>query len=179
MTERRQTERYESVPIFNHLDETEIARILMVTEEMTVPAGKRIFAAGDPCDGFYILLEGRVEIRKPDGQGGEVRIAVLQHRSVFGEMALVVDRKRASSAVAVEECRLNRVLKKDFDALLGRGDLAAYKVVHSFAKVIAERLKKTEEELLALLRELGGDKRERKLAELQEFRQKLFTEWSF
>ncbi|MBI3723343.1 cyclic nucleotide-binding domain-containing protein [bacterium] len=178
----RNTERYEKVPIFGHLTQAEIGRVLRSTEELQVPAGTVIFKAGDTCDGFYILLSGRVEIRKPDQNGTEVPVAILSTRSVFGEMSLIVDRpdrKRSATAVATEPTHLNKVAKEAFDALLAAGDLCAYKIIHSFAKIITERLKRTEDELLAVLKEISGDKREKKLAELQAFRQKLFSEWSF
>ena len=39
------------------------------------------------------------------------------------------------------------VWKKDFDALLKDGDLSAYKIIHSFAKLLGERLRRTEDGL--------------------------------
>ncbi len=155
----RTVEQYEQIPIFAGLSKAEIGRFLKMTEDLTAPAGKRLFSPGDPCDGFYIILDGRVEIRKPDleQKGAEVRVAVLAARSIFGEMALVANRARSSAAIALEPVKLNRIPKADFDALIEAGDIPAYKIVRAFAKLITERL----------------------LAELQTFRQKLFSEWSF
>jgi CRP-like cAMP-binding protein len=178
----REAERFHAIPIFANLEQKEIGRLLKITEERTYEAGSFVFKPGDPVEGFYIILEGKVDIRSPkkDDPGGQlVTLATLENRSVFGEMALIADRKRASAAVAVQKTRLMMVAKKDFDALLADGELCAYKVIHAFAKLLGTRLRRTEDELVALIREFGAEKQDKKLAELQQFRQKLFQEWSF
>lgn len=169
---------FESFPIFHGLASDEIARVLEGSETLAIAPNTTIFKKGETCDGFYIVLDGQVEIRR-DQNGSGVRVALLGKPSVFGEMSLIVDRPRSAAAVATEAVRLTKVSKKRFDDLLAKGDLAAYKVIRALARIITERLKNTEEEFLATLKELGADKRDKKLAELQQFRQKLFTEWSF
>jgi CRP-like cAMP-binding protein len=175
----RTTERYDQIPIFSHLNESEIGRLLRATEEVNAAVGTVLFKPGDACDGLYVVLSGKVEIRKADQNGAQVPIAALSNRSVFGEMALLADRPRAATAVVVEAARLTLVPKTRFDDLIEKGDIAAYKVIHALAKLVVERLKRTEEEFLGALKELGAEKQKTKLAELQTFRQKVFTEWSF
>lgn len=172
-------QRFEGFPIFHGLSSDELGRVLRGSEELSHPAGHRIFERGDACDGIYIIHEGRVEIRRPDTSGGETRVAVLGRPSVFGEMSLIVERPRSAAAVVVEPAKATKVSRKTFDELIAAGDLSAYKVIRACARIITERLKLTEDQFLATLKEMGGEKRDKKLAELQEFRQKLFTEWSF
>lgn len=176
------TERFQAVPIFANLNQQEIGRLLKITEERVYEPNQWVFKPGDAVEGFYIILDGRIEIRTPKkdaSDGSMITLATLSNRSVFGEMALIADRKRASGAVATEKTRIMMVSKKDFDGLLKAGDLSAYKIIHAFAKLLGERLRRTEDELVALIKELGGEKQQKKLAELQAFRQKLFQEWSF
>ena len=54
-------------------------------------------------------------------------------------------------AVALEETRLNHVDGAQFQLLLDQGDVAAYKVIHNFAILIAGRLRRVEDELLVAL----------------------------
>ena len=172
-------QRFDGFPIFSGLASGELERVLRSSAEVAHPAQTRIFEKGDPCDGFYVIIEGKVEIRRRDPNNGEVRVALLSRPSVFGEMSLIADRPRSAAAVAVEPVKMLKVFKKGLDEMISEGDLAAYKVIRAFAKIVTERLKLTEEQFLATLKELGGEKRDKKLHELQEFRQKLFTEWSF
>jgi CRP-like cAMP-binding protein len=171
--------RFEAFPIFHGLSPAEIDRVLKGSEEISRDAHATIFEKGDPCDGFFVIESGTVEIRRKDANGGDFRVAVLGKPSVFGEMSLIVDRPRSAVAIALEPVKLTKVNKDVFDGLIDAGDIAAYKVIRACARIITERLKVTEEQFLATLKDVGSEKREKKLAELQQFRQKLFTEWSF
>lgn len=175
----RKTERFHQIPIFSNLGAGEVARVLAITETKTIVAGTDIFEPGADADGFYIIEDGRVDIRMP-GEGGEVTtIATLSDRSVFGEMSFLGQRPRSAFATAVAETRLKRVMGPDFRALLDKGDVAAYKVIYNFAILISSRLRRVENELLHVLERIAPDTKEEKLAELQQFRQTLFQEWSF
>ncbi len=179
--EQRKTERFHQIPIFSSLSGQETGRILRITQEVAVPRDGTIFKPGDPCDGFYIILDGRVEIRIAPGTPGAegTTIATLATRSVFGEMSFLGKRNRSAWAIAREETRLNRIDGAAFQDLLDKGDIAAYKVIHNFAKLIATRLRKLEDELMRVLEAVAPERRSAKLAELQEFRQTLFRDWSF
>jgi CRP-like cAMP-binding protein len=177
---KRKTERFSRVPIFSqYLEESEIEEILEITEDVTYQEGEQIFQPGDANNGFYIVLSGRVEIRMPEDSGNYSLIATLSNRSVFGEMSFLNNRNRSAYAIATSATKLSRIDGDSFRKRLEEGNLAAFKVIHNFAQLIAMRLRQVEDELLHVLDELGGAKREHKLAELQEFRQKLFKEWSF
>ena len=178
--EQRKTERFHQIPIFGNLSGPEVGRILRICEEVTFPAGKAVFQPGDRTDGFYIILDGRVDIRiAKDGSKDPVTIATLATRSVFGEMSFLNRRPRSAWAVAAEDTRLNRIKGDEFYALTEKGDVAAFKVIYNFAKLIAERLRLVEEELVTALEAVAPEKREAKLAELQQFRQTLYKDWSF
>jgi CRP-like cAMP-binding protein len=179
--EQRKTERFHQIPIFGNLSGPEVGRILRICEETSVPQGTPVFRPGDPTDGFYIILEGRVDIRIPPKEGSKdpTTIATLGQRSVFGEMSFLNLRNRSAWAVAAEDCRLQRVKGPEFYALTEQGDTAAFKVIYNFAKLIAERLRLVEEELLNALDSVSPEKRQAKLAELQQFRKSLYTDWSF
>ncbi|RMG16285.1 MAG: cyclic nucleotide-binding domain-containing protein [Planctomycetota bacterium] len=177
----RVTERFTRVPIFAmYLEDDEVARILAISDEISVRGDSEIFGPGEENDGFYIIIKGRVNIDLPSERGGRTTIATLSNRSVFGEMSFLRgDRKRSAWAHATEPTVLTKVRGDAFREMLEKGDVAAYKVIYNFAQLIAARLRRVEDELLDTLDELGPKRRERKLAELQEFRQKLFKEWSF
>ncbi|MGE0712253.1 MAG: cyclic nucleotide-binding domain-containing protein [Planctomycetota bacterium] len=175
----RKTERFHQIPIFSNLAGHEVGQVLKITEEIEVPADHDVFKPGDPPDSFYIVLDGRIEIRLPSENQGLVTIATLSNRSVFGEMSFLGDRPRSAYAHTLEPTRLNRVNGPEFRALLDRGNVAAYKVIYNFAMLISSRLRRVENELLQALEDLGPGKRTARLKELQQFRNTLFQDWSF
>ncbi len=175
----RKTERFHQIPIFSNLAGGEVGRILRITEEVGFPGRTDIFKPGDPSDAFYIILDGRVDIRIPNESGATTTIATLSNRSVFGEMSFLGQRPRSAYATTVDETRLTKVHGADFRAMLDKGDVAAYKVIYNFAILISSRLRRVENELLHVLEGIPPGTKEEKLAELQQFRQTLFQEWSF
>lgn len=179
--EVRKTERFHQIPIFSNLQGAEVGRVLAITKQKTYEVGEQIFQPGDPNDGFYIILEGRVDIRiaSDEAEGQPTTIATLSNRSVFGEMSFLGKRNRSAWAYATEETRLNHVDGAKFQILLDQGDVAAYKVIHNFAILIAGRLRRVEDELLVALDAIAPEKREAKLAELQQFRDTLYRDWGF
>lgn len=177
--EHRQTERFHQIPIFSDLSGQETGRILRVTSERNFTAGTEVFKPGDETDAFYIILDGKVEIVLPT-PSGKTTIATLSNRSVFGEMSFIGKRPRSALAKAIEDTRVNRIDGPQFQDMLDKGDLAAYKVMANFAKLIAGRLRKVEDELVRVLEALPSDGgRTARLAELQQFRQTLYKDWSF
>ncbi len=176
--EHRETERFHQIPIFTDLTGAETGRILKITQEKTLPPGTEIFKPGDPTDSFYIILDGKVEIVMPSPDG-RTTIFTLSNRSVFGEMSFLGKRPRSALARTVDETRVNRVDGDQFQTLIDKGDIAAYKVIHNFAKLIAGRLRKVEDELIRVLDTVTPAAKVAKLAELQEFRQTLYKDWSF
>jgi CRP/FNR family cyclic AMP-dependent transcriptional regulator len=177
--EHRQTERFHQIPIFSDLSGQETGRILRITSERSFATGSEIFKPGDATDAFYIILDGKVEIVLPT-PSGKTSIATLSNRSVFGEMSFIGKRPRSAQARALEDTRLQRIDGPAFQDMLDKGDLAAYKVMANFAKLIAGRLRKVEDELVRVLEDLPSDTgRTARLAELQQFRQTLYKDWSF
>lgn len=176
--QHRKTERFHQIPIFSNLSGQEVGRVLRITAEKQVPKGTEIFKPGDVCDGFYIILDGRVEISLPSATEAQT-IAHLSNRSVFGEMSFLGKRPRSMRALAVEDTRLNKIDGESFQSMLDKGDVAAYKVVHNIAILIAGRLRRVEDELIRTIESLAPERREKKMAELQQFRQTLYKDWSF
>lgn len=179
MTEPRKTERFSRIPIYSGLSPEERAQIQAISREQSVPTGTDIVKPGEPGDAFYIILEGQVDVRLPKEGEVSVVIAKLSTLSVFGEMSFLGKRKRSAFVTTTKDTRLRRIAGEDFWKLIQIGDLAAYKVIANFAKLIAERLSRVEKELLEALDKQEPETRREKLAELQQFRNKLFEEWSF
>jgi CRP-like cAMP-binding protein len=87
--------------------------------------GARIFAEGDTGDGAYMILEGKVKVVTCSEHWDEITLGELDRGDIFGEMALIDDKPRSASIVAMTPCKLAFVDKKSFnDYLMGRSELA-------------------------------------------------------
>jgi signal transduction histidine kinase len=69
----------------------------------TYAAGRTIFSAGDPGDGFYIVVTGEVRICATVGGHEQRVLARIGPGDFFGEMAVVDAEPRSASAIAETE----------------------------------------------------------------------------
>lgn len=138
------------VPFFEGLTPEALAMIANVTTEEVLASGARLFQYGDPGDKLYILLEGKVRISREVGGMGEEALAVLGPGEVFGEMALLDESPRSAGALAHERCRLLVITKDAFDDLLFLHKDLAYEVLWSCVRMLASRLRETNDKLTFL-----------------------------
>jgi CRP/FNR family transcriptional regulator, cyclic AMP receptor protein len=96
-------------------------------------AGEPIFSAGDEGHAMYVVIEGEVELRI-----GTAIVATLGPGEPFGEMALIDQGSRVTTALARTACRLAVIDEKRFDFLVQQHPYFARQVM----KVMAERLRK-------------------------------------
>ncbi|KQP94247.1 MULTISPECIES: EAL domain-containing protein [unclassified Methylobacterium] len=74
-------------------------------DQYVLPAGARLFSAGDVGDAAYLIVSGRLEVvlERPDGD------LVLSHRGpgeIVGEMAILDHQPRSATVRALEDSRL-------------------------------------------------------------------------
>ena len=177
--EHRATERFQDMPVLSRLTPDEVERLLACGDEVVLPAGKPVFQPGEPADSMYIILSGKVDVGRPPPGRPLTVLATVGQGSVIGGGSCLNQRPRSAGAFAVEETRLHRIDGARFRALLDKGDVAGFKFVHEFAKLLSGRLRRLEDELVKTLEGVAPEQREQRLRELQQFRQTLYSDWSF
>ena len=110
-----------------------------------IDAGTQIFHEGEDADGAYLVVEGRVEVRRRTPRGG-VDIAVLTDGDVLGEMALLSDGKRSADAVAIAPTRLLLITRDEFDERVTAMD----PVMRQIARILVRRLREANDRLAKL-----------------------------
>lgn len=76
-----------------------------------------LFYQGDPGDSLYVLTAGVLGVRRRHEDGREAVIDKLAPGAIVGEMALLSGQARTATVYAVNDCRLLRLSKSDFDQL--------------------------------------------------------------
>jgi CRP-like cAMP-binding protein len=107
-----------SMDLFTELPEEELAKIARLLKEHRVSENDVIFSQGDPGDGLYIVLQGRVRIATTDNFGRERVLAFYGPGEFFGDMAVLTGAPRSASATASTDLRLLQLRKDDFDMLV-------------------------------------------------------------
>lgn len=136
----------QKVVIFHDLTLPEINQVGRICKEETFPGESVIVEEGAPGRAVYILKSGNVKVQKVGSKRTRtlVELSTGEH---FGEMALLDDSKTSARVVADGEVHCLVLYRTDFLQLVGSNDKLAAKVYRSFAKTLADRLRKTTYEL--------------------------------
>lgn len=140
----RKVEALRHIPLFSLCNAYELVKILNLIHVRTYEPGEVIIAEGTLGDEFFILLSGKVEVRKK----GE-RLITLAPGTPFGETALLERTSRSATVRALESCRVMFLYSTDFYALLEQEPAMAAKLLRSFVQALHQRLRATSAELVA------------------------------
>lgn len=140
-----------SIPLFSSFSKKELKPLLEIIHNRTYVAGEIIFLQGDPGIGLYIVRDGEIEIRRKDLNGKEYTLAKLIKGDFFGELALVDGEKRSATAVAISDCRISVMFKPDLDEFIEKFPRKGIKILRGISVVLAERLRKLNEDYFNLL----------------------------
>ncbi|MDB5641123.1 MAG: cyclic nucleotide-binding protein [Hyphomicrobiales bacterium] len=98
MANTEDARRFAEIPFLANLDHDALEAVAFASETKILRRGERLFARGDVGNCAYVLVTGRLTLSGADG-GAQV---VVTPGSLIGEMALLVESERRSTADAVE-----------------------------------------------------------------------------
>lgn len=116
------------VPLFSQCSRRELAQIALLSSELNLPAGRTLMTEGEPGREFFVLAEGRVEVRR---KGRRVR--ELSDGDFLGEIALVTDLPRTATVTALTPVTVLLLTARDFRTLLREVPSLQPKVIYSLA----------------------------------------------
>lgn len=154
------------VPIFNHLDASEMNEIVKHTNSVSHPRGHAIYHAGDRSDGLYIVHKGRVKIYRLSENGKEQLVRILEPGDFTGELSLFSETVHDAYAEAMQKVELCVMSRGDFQKFLLKYPAISLKVLGEFSS----RLAKTEKQAARIAMETTDTRIAMYLADLAEER---------
>ena len=131
------------LPLFHDLPDVDIEGLCRVSRRVEVPGGHVVMKEGTPGDGLYIILTGRLEVTKREGDHDLV-LAQRGPGEFLGEMSLIESAPRSASARTIEPSELLVVDPPAFQELLKSSSSAATTLL----RTVAGRLRSTEATLM-------------------------------
>src|SRR5882724_150100 len=92
----------EACPLFQQLTPQELGILRLAAVEKIFSKDREIFKEGDEGDGMYLVKEGEVQISGIVGDNVRHVFSQVQPGEIFGEMAMLENKPRSASAVAVD-----------------------------------------------------------------------------
>ena len=103
--------------LLNGVPEEVRRRVLAGARLRRFARGEVVFHEGDPGDTLHLISKGRVAIRVATAIGDTATLAVLGAGDFFGELALLEERPRTASVVALEKTETLALHRDDFDQM--------------------------------------------------------------
>ncbi len=146
------------IPIFHGLNDGQLETVSAVLVRRRVAGGETIFGEGERSSAMYVLTSGSVGTSKRLGlaagaPGQPERQKVLVHLAApqfFGEMGLLSELDRSATITTEGECELLELRREDFERLADQDPALGYRLVRNIAVVLAERLRRTDLDVLKL-----------------------------
>jgi CRP-like cAMP-binding protein len=168
---------------FQSLNSDQIAAFATHLEEVRLPSGEILFRQGDPGDSIYLLLSGQIFIKLGAPAQEDRTLATLGPGAIFGELGPLVNTPRTATAIAGADSRLWRITTSTFHIALQNGDAWATSFLLATAQVLGRRVMSMNEELIKLTAQLRQNLTQpqvrKAVAEIEQLRKRLTTEWTF
>lgn len=126
------------IHLFHDLTPTEMQEMEQITRMEEIKKRQPLYLPGDPSSCVYLLKRGRVKIANTSASGKEVTFDILEPGEIFGELHVLEDSPRTTSAEALDDALICVIRREDFERFLA----AHPNVTVKLTKLIGLRLKK-------------------------------------
>lgn len=128
----------EKSPLWSGVDRQDFKAIVKMSKQQKFQSGETIVKKGEEGAGFYLVLDGAVEIRSNGNT-----LSRLGPGQFFGEMSVVDTQPRSADVVAVEPSRVLVLSAWAFKSLVSERPRIAVKMLQEFVR----RLRNTDRAL--------------------------------
>lgn len=106
-----------------------------------------IVREGQPGNSFFMVISGKVEIRKGVGAATYRKLSDLGPCGIFGEVCFLGVENRSATVVALQPCKLLEFPRPEFEKFAKVQPLIGLKVYRGIARELADRLVRNNDEL--------------------------------
>jgi CRP-like cAMP-binding protein len=133
--------------LFKKLTFEETSQLGGIIEYVDLPAESVVIEENALGNALYVIGKGEVKVTRDTDHDGrhssQEEIGRLRDGELFGEMSLIDDLLTSARVTTVTACRLLKMPRDRFEALLAKDDKLAVKVYRSFCRTMSDRLRRT------------------------------------
>jgi CRP-like cAMP-binding protein len=156
MDEATRIEVLKNCSLFSGLNESEITWLARHLKPQQLQEGDVLFNKGDSSKGAYLVVSGQLGARRPakaadtDASAGPANIfAEFAAGEIIGEFALIDSQPRSAEVVALSTTTVLLLEQAALTQLAEIHPLIGYHIMHNLARIIIQRLRNTNEQLIA------------------------------
>lgn len=133
--------------LFADFSEDDLAKVMQMSRREDYQPEETIFREGAGGSTMYLLVKGRVSVRKMAGTQ-EVEIKQIAAGECFGEMAVISQMPRSASVIVL---RPTQVIAISGAVLRSTSPVLCMKLYRNITSLLADRLRQKDEQMMGLL----------------------------
>ena len=151
-TDRKRIERdtidvLKQIHIFDGLNNRELRNFARIAYQRTYAENETIVIEGQDSAGMYVILDGTVKVTRAVEDGTIITLKTLEDGTFFGDVGLLDNAPRTATVTAIQPSRIIGFFRPELLNLIESDPKLASKVIFVLARVIASRLRFTNQEL--------------------------------
>jgi predicted acylesterase/phospholipase RssA/CRP-like cAMP-binding protein len=107
-------------PIFGSLAADALGSLESELSYVRLKSGETLFTAGEPGDGLYVVVFGRLRALLRNGPRGDQVLGEIGRGEAVGEMALLTGEPRSATVCAIRDTALVKLSKAAFERVIER-----------------------------------------------------------
>jgi CRP-like cAMP-binding protein len=129
--------------LLGKLSASEVDTLLAYSRVERYPANTEIYAKGSPGNSMMAVLRGTAKISSVSAEGKEIVLNIINPGDIHGEIALLDGGERSADAVAMTDCELLVLNRREFMPILEhRADICMM-----LLRILCQRLRQTSEQV--------------------------------
>jgi len=136
--------------VFRLLSPKEIERLAAGSGVMKLKESEKIYSDGMPATHLFLLLKGRVELRRPTKAGQGLLVDDLVEGSLFGVSSLTGIERYLLDAVCVEDSEVLKVESRLLRHILDENPIVGYALQRRVSAIFFKRYVQAMERLQAV-----------------------------
>lgn len=133
--------------LLGKLSRSEIDTLLAYSRVERYPAGEEIYAKGSPGQSMMVVLRGTAKMSSVSLDGKEIVLNIMYPGEIFGEIAILDGKERSADAVAMTDCDVLVVNRRDLLPMLEKhADICMILLI-----ILCQRLRQTSEQVEDIL----------------------------
>jgi NTE family protein len=127
---------FAALPLLRDLDADLLAEVTREVEWFSLPGGATLFAAGQPVDGLYVVVNGALGVYTTRPGGGAQLSGRIAAGETAGEAEVFSGKARAATVTALRDTEVARLSVRTFEMLIARNPAS----LRQIASVVIQRL---------------------------------------
>jgi CRP-like cAMP-binding protein len=123
-----------SQSLFSMLDAKELSALAAASHAKHLRAGDELCHKGDAGSQIYVIVSGRLKAMTTSANGDDVVFSIMGPGETVGELAMLSGRPRSASVVAIDDCELIALERREFVPFLRAHPEASIKLLERLAR---------------------------------------------